>query len=69
MNNLTMENKMDRDKIQLLNAKLIVVNAKIRYVEKKGNFTKDSGMRIDIDSLKKQQIEIKEKIQKQKVAQ
>ena len=55
MSHLTMENNMNRDKIQLLNAKLTVVNAKIRYVEKKGNFTKDSGMRIDIDSLKKQQ--------------
>ena len=56
---------MNRDKIQLLNSKLTVINAKIRYLESR-NFTDDSGMKIDINPLKKQQFKIKEKIQGEK---
>jgi hypothetical protein len=56
---------MNRDKIQLLNAKLTVINSKIRYLKSR-NFTDDTGIKININPLKKKQFEIKEKIQGEK---
>ena len=54
---------MNKDKLLILNSKLTVINSKIRFVELRGNYTVDSGLRIDIDSLKNEKTNIKQQIE------
>ena len=42
--------------------KLIILNSKLNYVKLIGNYTVESGMRINVDSLKKEKENIEKEI-------
>ena len=53
---------MNQDKLIILNSKLTVLNSKLNYVKLIGNYTFQSVMRINVDSLKKEKENIEKEI-------